>query len=556
MNMPDEAEKRREEKIARKEAKRAARKAAKKAKKSSDGTASLADQRKTEFDERQREKNEAYNKWRTEKSERNEASGGYNGSRKSDRNISNTKNGALSAKDEMDSRLDAAIEFIKVNKKHFEDLIGDFNLIGDPRHQSYIDYNVPELLFFGILTFLFHAQSRRESNTMVTSVFLENILEWLPQIEKLPHADTLCDFLKVIDVDEIEEAKLRLIWRLIRSKKLDAFRVDKALVFCIDGVHKFTRDYEWCPNALEHHVSGKPPEEKRYLAYAVELSILLPEGHTLPVMTEFIDRATYGNCGTDTAKAKQDCETNAAKRLIRRLRDRFPNLKMALAADGLYATGPMLQLCLEKDIDPMFVLQAKSLPSVWEEINAHVAAGMCRELPLRGRNDVWQKFRFVNDIEYEYGEEKRRITIHVAICEENRRMFDKKAGAEKTTDSVWAWISLRQFTEKNVEARCNLIGRPRWNIEAQNMIEKRNGYAYSHSFSEDWDAMRGYHFLMQIAYILNTLTLLSSKFAHIVKRKGCKRTIRFIYEIFNGSILDLALMRERIPDRYQFRWAI
>jgi len=542
------------EKVARKEAKRAARKEAKAAAKAARKGVSPKEEAK--FDEEQEERRAKSAEWNEEKAGRNREAGGYNGSRKPDRNIDNRKNGNTNAEEEMAERLGVAIEFIKVNKRYLEPVIADFAGVCDPRHQSYISYSVPELLFFGLLSFIFQAGSKRGSNALLSPVLLRNVNEFFTQIEKLPHADTLGNFLREIKADEIEDVKLRLIERLIRNKSLDAFKIDGNIVFIIDGVNKFTRDYEWCQNALVRRVGDKSDDDRRYFAYALELSIMLPGGHTLPVMTEFVDRAQYGDCGTDTAKAKQDCETNAAKRLITRLRDRFPCLGMALAADGLYATGPMLQLCQEKRIDPMFTLQDKSLPSIWEEFRAQVASGMHGERPLRECNDVGQVFRYVNDIEYEYGDDKRRITLNVAVCEESRRTFNQKTGAVESTTSTFAWSSLTRFSDKNVEHRCNRIGRARWNIETQNRIEKYDGYAYEHCFSQDWEAMRAYHFLMQIAYILNTLTFLSTKFAPIVKARGITKSIRYIWLIFDGVILDHAAIRERLPAKYQIRWAI
>jgi hypothetical protein len=541
-------------KIARKEAKRIARKEAKAAGKAA--RKGISAERKAEFDTEQQRRSASAADWRREKTERNKAAAGYNGSRKSDRNIDNRKNGNETADEEMSARLDAAIEFIKANKKHIKAVIEDFAAVDDPRHQSYTKYSVPELLAFGLLSFMFQAESKRSANAKMSPVLLGNIQKFIAQIEKLPHADTLSNFLMETKADDIEEVKLKLIGRLIRNKVLDAFKINDALLFSIDGVHKFTRDYEWCQNASEQNVGGKLEEDKRYLAYALELSIILPGGHTLPVMTEFIDRAEYGDCGTATAKAKQDCETKAAKRLITRLRSRFPCLNIALAADGLYATGPMLHLCLEKRIDPMFTLQDKSLPSVWEEVDAHIASGMCGERPSRIYNDIDQRFLYVNDIEYEYGDDNHRIKLHVAICEEKRRTFDQKAGCVKFTSSTFAWVSLRRFSGRDVESRCNKIGRPRWNIETQNRIEKYDGYAYSHCFSHDWEAMRAYHFLMQIAYVLNMLTFLSSKLIPIVKARGFAQTILYMWLIFDGAILDYEAIRERMPVKYQIRWGI
>jgi hypothetical protein len=545
-------EAKRRETAAASEAKTEAKAAAMKARKAAKG---ISGQQKADFDAERQAKKERYNHWRKEKSKKNKATGGYNGSRKPNRNTANRKNGNETAQEEMDERLDIAIEYIKVHRKLLTPVIADFAYVPDPRHQSYIYYTVPELLMLGLLSSMFNAESRRESNAIMSPVFVENISEFFPEIEKLPHADTLFNFLKSVDADEIEAVKLKLIKRLIKNKTLDPFKTKGSLTFVLDGVHKYTRDYEWCQNALVRRVNGSQGEELHYYAYAVEASILLPGGRTLPVMTEFMDRASYGDCGTDTTKAKQDCETNAAKRLITRLRDCFPCLNIRLAADGLYATGPMLRLCLDMRINPIFVLQEKSLPSVWEEIRAHTASGMCGEKTPQTCNDIGQTFRWVNNIDYSYvdGNKNNLIRLHVAVCNETRIEFDKKTGITKEQRSTFAWVSLSPFSASNVVARCNGDGRSRWSIETQNRIEKHDGYAYTHCFTEDWEAMRAYHFLMQMAYILNTLMLLSAKFAPIVEERGSQRTVDYLWTIFNGAILDYQTMREQMPDKYQLR---
>ena len=49
----------------------------------------------------------------------------------------------------------------------------------------------------------------------------------------------------------------------------------------------------------------------------------------------------------------------------------------------------------------------------------------------------------------------------------------------------------------NVHERCNLGARYRWGIETNFLVEKHQGYAYEHCFAKDWNAMRGYHYLMR-----------------------------------------------------------
>ena len=536
----------------RRRSEREARKAAEKA-----GAERNRGQRRAEFRDGEQKKKAAFSLWRKVKGKKNRMTGRYNGSRKPDRNIANRKNGNATAAEEINERLETAACWNKVDTAYLKGVMAEFGKIADPRHPGYITYTLPELLFFGLAGFRFHAGSRRESNAKLSPVLLENLRVFFPEVGGLPHADTLGNLLERTDPVQVEAAGLSLVDRLIRNKKLDPFRISGRIPVVIDGVHKYTRDYEWCLNALEKKAGGKDADARRYYANALEASIMLPDGHTLPLMTEFMDRDEYGDCGTDTEKSKQDCETNAAKRLVARLREWHPNLKISLSMDGLYATGPMLMLCLQKDIDVMVVLQDKSLPCVWEEINAHIASGMCgTKLPYEC-NDVRQEFYWVNNIPYSYDDgENHVLDLHAAVCRESRTVFDKKAGTSRTTKSTFAWISLKQFNQGNVGTRCNSLGRPRRNIETQNRIEKYDGYAYSHCFSYDWNAMKCHHFLMQIAYILNMLALLSTGLAPIVKRIGYRQTIAYIHEIYDGMRWDAEEMRARMPERFQIRWAI
>ena len=100
------------------------------------------------------------------------------------------------------------------------------------------------------------------------------------------------------------------------------------------------------------------------------------------------------------------------------------------------------------------------------------------------------------------------------------------------------------------------MGRPRWNIETQNLVEKYHGYAYTHCFSYDWDAMKGYHYLMHLGHIMNILTLYSTDIIERVKNIGARRVIKLIWETFDGNILDVKRLKMEIQGKYQIRLAV
>ena len=71
--------------------------------------------------------------------------------------------------------------------------------------------------------------------------------------------------------------------------------------------------------------------------------------------------------------------------------------------DGLYANGPVTALCRRYKWDFMIVLKDDCLPYVWEEFH-----GLGRPQEGQSLQHYWgnrrQDFRWVNQIEYGYGQ--------------------------------------------------------------------------------------------------------------------------------------------------------
>lgn len=239
---------------------------------------------------------------------------------------------------------------LKVFRPLLSGLMADLAKIPDPRNPRKTKHKLTVLLLYGLFAFVFHYSSRREAGReMSRPVFFENLKQLFPELESLPHQDTLCRLLEKIEVDEIETAHINLLRRLIRNKKF--------VVVC---------------------------EEK------------------------------------------------------------------------------------------------------WEEVS-----------------------------------EKGDIV---------------------TKTSRHAWISSEPISQKNVHTRCNLMGRKRWGIENDILQEKEQGYQYEHVFSHDWNAMKGYHYLMHLAHLLNELAQSSIDLAKQVQEVGIRGFVRLLRETISGPWLN----KERI----------
>ncbi|MEO5378587.1 MAG: hypothetical protein H7832_12515 [Magnetococcus sp. DMHC-6] len=60
--------------------------------------------------------------------------------------------------------------------------------------------------------------------------------------------------------------------------------------------------------------------------------------------------------------------------------------------------------------------------------------------------------------------------------------------------------------------------------------EKCGGYHYEHIFSYNWNAMKGYHYLMRLAHMMNAIALHTKRVAKQVRTMGIQAFLVFVKE--------------------------
>ena len=71
-------------------------------------------------------------------------------------------------------------------------------------------------------------------------------------------------------------------------------------------------------------------------------------------------------------KQKQDCETNAFKRMIKRIKKNYPKYKFIITGDGLYATTPIIKLCKKYKWNYIFNLKPDRLKEINETFEDNI----------------------------------------------------------------------------------------------------------------------------------------------------------------------------------------
>lgn len=468
---------------------------------------------------------------------------------------SNSKSRFQSTEEERAARTEAVSALIVLMRQMLPVLLGRLGKIPDPRNPNKLKHRLTVLMLYGILVFVFQYGSRRAANAEITRAMFEHNLRLLfPQLDSLPHADTLFRLLCRIDVGEIEQAHLALVNHLIRNKKFTRYLINNRYPIGIDGTQKIAFSALWDEHLLQRRSGPKVDPDSgevqryQYYVYVLESSLCFRNGMVIPLMSEFLEYEP----GAGEAR-KQDCETKAFHRLAARIKKAFPRLPIILLLDGLYPNGPIMQRCRDFHWDFMIVLKDGSLPSLWEEYHS-----LRHEQHANRMQQNWgerrQRFEWVNAIRYAYGANaKKVIDLHVVVCRESWEELAADTLEIVTKESKHAWISSRPLSRLNVHTRCNLGARYRWGIEGAFLVEKHQGYAYEHAFAKQWNAMKGYHYLMRLAHLFNTLARFSKELSALFFELGVQGAIGFIRNTLTGPWLDSQEIALRLQRPFRLR---
>lgn len=339
------------------------------------------------------------------------------------------------------------------------------------------------------MLFVCRLGARRQIGLLLRTDAAAQTMRTLFGVDRAAHGDTVNNVVCALDPAEMQEMVCRMSETLIRKKTLCSQRLlDRYYCVAVDGTGTISYKQRHCPHCLTRTQNG----QTTYYHNVLEAKLLGPNGFAFSLMTEFV-------LNPEPEPSKQDCELKAFYRLAARLKQRFPKLPIVLLLDGLFACGPVFDLCHKHRWKYIITLKSGSLPSVNEEFHA-----LCRSNPehqLRrdtGTDErIRQHYRWANDIDY-VDNEKRAHRLAVFECRETKPV---KSSEEKTT--TFRWVSNFAVKQANVIALAEQGGRLRWKIENEGFnIQKTGGYELEHAYTQDVQGMMNYYFILQMACII------------------------------------------------------
>jgi hypothetical protein len=103
-----------------------------------------------------------------------------------------------------------------------------------------------------------------------------------PEIDTLPHADTLYRLLRDIDLAHLEQAHVDLVKRLIRGKRFRRYLINHCYPIAIDGSQKVAGDTLWAEELLQRTVGKEETGHTQYFVYVLEASLAFHNGLVIP----------------------------------------------------------------------------------------------------------------------------------------------------------------------------------------------------------------------------------------------------------------------------------
>ncbi|MCB9294422.1 MAG: transposase [Lewinellaceae bacterium] len=351
------------------------------------------------------------------------------------------------------------LESIKIDSLHAF-LAKQFRGFTDNRDDN-LSITMQDALMSGYAVFSLKYPSLLQFNNERTA--REENLRTVYKVKKAPSDSGMRGILDEVELKEMQGLYPGLSKKLRRAGLLRAYQyINGHIAVSIDGVHHYSSEKVKCEQCLECTKSNGIKEYRHSLLSAV---ITHPEKKTvLPLAHEPIVKQD-GN-------TKNDCETNAAKRLVPQIRQLLPKEKVAIVEDALSANGPHIR-ALKKE-------RFRFVISVKPDGNKYLF-GLFERLGAQGKinEHEWEEGQHIHQFRYVNGLPLNSDNRDIKVNFLDYRQIDIR-GKEK--DKRFTWITDFHLNKHSVY-KVMRTGRGRWKIENETFNTLKNlGYNFEHNY--------------------------------------------------------------------------
>jgi hypothetical protein len=388
-----------------------------------------------------------------------------------------------------------------------------FDTIPDHR-QAAGSISLGDALMSGLAVFGLKYPSLLQFDQACQEGTIRHNLRTLYDVERAPGDTQLRTLLDPVSAAALHPAFQAIHHQIQRHKGLEAYAyLEDHYLVLVDGTGQFSSSHIGCPECGVKNTQAGPS----YYHQLLGAVLAHPDLKTvLPFAPEAITRQDGGS--------KNDCERSAAKRLLKRLRQQHPLLKLIVVEDSLFGNAPHLQLL--KDLNLRFIIGVKEGDhgALFEVVQERLCAGACQEVESVDDQGVVHGFRFVNDLPLNPSHPERRV---------NFLEYWQIAGDQELR---FTWITDIELTPHNVTPIMK-GGRARWKVENETFNTlKTQGYHLEHNYGHGQQHLSTvFACLMMLAFLVDQTQELCCRVFQRARARFRSRTT--LWERLRGAFI-------------------
>jgi hypothetical protein len=333
----------------------------------------------------------------------------------------------------------------------------------------------------------------------------EGNLQTIYGIARVPCDTYMRERLDPVVPDALRPVFTGVFRQLQRGKALEAMVFfQECYLLALDGTGYFSSQTIHCSSCLEtHHRDGSITYSHQLLGAAL---IHPDHREVIPLMPEAIIKAD--------GSEKNDCERNAAKRFLAKLRRDHPHLQVIVTEDGLSSNAPHIDTLQAYGCHYILGVKEGDHGSLFAQVHAAELAGRVQHYERRdGATGITHRFRFLNAVPLNASHPELRVNFF--------EYWEIRA------DHVqhFSWVTDLRVHHANVETLMR-GGRARWKIENETFNTLKNqGYHFTHNYGHGTQQLSVVlAVLMMLAFLVDqTQQLCCALFRAVEKKCGSKR---------------------------------
>ena len=328
---------------------------------------------------------------------------------------------------------------MKITYHFFQDLPHWINELEDPRNPSYITYTQADLVWMGVLKNICSVLTMRSMEEQFNEDECIRTLKLLSgdqNLEEMPHCDTLNYYLEKLSPACLSNLRKQMVKKLIQNKSFYKGRLlGKYWRVILDGTGLYYFKEKHCENCLVTKIDQKDGKtQTRYYHKVLEAKLMFSDRIVISLGTEFIENE-------EETVTKNDCELNAARRLLDQIKKEYPRLPICIQGDALYAAGSIMRLCREKNWKYILTQKEMRQPLLAESYE-WIKQGDGAE-KFKGIGKEKGTGNFANHVEKTAGKEEAADMYEYRYEEVNQK--------GKKTEHRFQWITNIDLTKRNLE---------------------------------------------------------------------------------------------------------